>query len=138
MDQRQMRERCPDSKLLGAAVLKDHRLDFTIYSTRWKCGCADVVEDEGKEVWGLVYAVSENDLTRLDGYEGHPVYYRRSEVHVADVTGALIHAYTYKVSTRCPYQAPSPAYLGIIQKAAEEFQFPQGYRGRLERFDHTP
>ncbi len=96
LDEKQMEERCPDSKLLGMAVLKNYRLDFTIYSPSRKYGCADVVRDEGKEVWGLLYDLSEEDLQKLDKFEGDPNFYRRIQVDVMNEMDESFKVYTYE------------------------------------------
>ena len=68
----QMATRCPGSSPLGAAVLQKYRLDFTTESGMWGGGVADVVEDDGNSVWGLLYSVTDDDLDRLDYYEATP------------------------------------------------------------------
>ena len=127
-----MEERCPGSKLLGVAVLKNYRLDFTIYSPRWNCGCADVIKDEGKEVWGLLYALSGEDLQKLNKYEGDPDFYRRIQVDIIDKMGKSIRVYTYEVVNKYSFQMPSSKYLNIIKEASQRFNFPTNYQDSLE------
>jgi len=64
-----MKERCLGSTLIGAAVLDNFKIDFTIYSPKWKCGCADIVKEKGQKVWGLVYSLTKDDLKLLDSFE---------------------------------------------------------------------
>ena len=67
-----MSKRCPSAQLVGLGVLKNYKLDFTISAPeRWGGGgCADIVFEEGKEVWGLVYELTQEDLQNLDNAEG--------------------------------------------------------------------
>lgn len=134
LDQAQMKERCPDSELLGVAVLKNYRLDFTIYSKKRLCGCADIVKDEGSEVWGLIYVLSEKDLQQLDIFEGSPNYYRRTRVDATDKEGKSIKVYAYEVVKKTPFQVPSSQYLDIIKNAAKKFNFPKDYQDLLNNF----
>ncbi|KAK4499519.1 hypothetical protein PRZ48_010034 [Zasmidium cellare] len=78
----QMRTRCPTSKYLGIARLKNYK--WIIYDR----GYANIVEikdedktsskyDYRKEVWGLVYSLEQSDEDRLDGNEGVPIAYTK-------------------------------------------------------------
>lgn len=134
LDETQMKERCQESELIGVAVLKNYRLDFTIYSKKRMCGCADIVKDKGSEVWGLIYVLSEKDLQQLDAFEGNPNYYRRTKVNVTDRTGKTIEACTYEVVNKLPFQAPSSQYLDIIKTASRKFNFPKNYQDLLNNF----
>jgi len=128
MDQMQMKERCPDSVLSGKAVLHDYKLEFTIYSPKRKCGCADVVKKPGSKVYGLLYKLTNSDLKKLDGFEGCPNYYRRVTVCVADFSGAEIKAVSYEVADKSKESlSPSTDYLNLLISAAEDFEFPASY-----------
>ncbi len=138
LDEKQMKERCPGSELLGAAVLKNYRLDFTIYSPRWKYGCADVIKNAENEVWGVLYTLSEEDLQKLDKCEGDPNFYRRIQVDILDKMGELVQAYTYEVVNKSPFQMPSSKYLNIIKEASRKFNFPQNYQDFLKNIKFIP
>lgn len=127
-----MRERCPESVLIGKAVLKDYRIAFTIFSPKRKCGCADVINSAGDEVWGLLYTVSESDLENLDKAEHHPIKYRRSIAAVEDMSGNTYQAEVYKVVEReGEFLKPSKHYLGLMTGAAKDFDFPADYQEAL-------
>jgi len=49
MNWNQMRERCPSSRFVGIAVLRDHKLAFTRESVNHGCGVADVVAEDGAQ-----------------------------------------------------------------------------------------
>jgi gamma-glutamylcyclotransferase (GGCT)/AIG2-like uncharacterized protein YtfP len=70
MNWKQMRERCPSSRFVGIAVLRDHKLAFTRRSDTWDCGVADVVVEDGAQVWGVVYKIADLDIDKLDSLEG--------------------------------------------------------------------
>ena len=128
MDQSQMKERCPDSVLLGKAVLKDYQLAFTIFSPKRLCGCADIVASKNKVVWGLLYHLTSKDLEKLDICEGHPVHYKRCTVSVIDDMGNSIEAETYEVVNKIfDTYLPSKDYKEKISNASHEHAFPQDY-----------
>src|ERR1041385_6322192 len=99
MDALQMKDRCPDAQLLGPATLPGYTLAFTIYSPKRNCGCADIVVKEGENVHGLLYRLHEEDLARMDGFEGHPIHYQRIIVSV-EHGGSVLEAHTYEVVTK--------------------------------------
>src|SRR5690242_6364360 len=74
MDPAQMRERCPESDLSWfVAEAEGWRLCFPRKSTKRKGGVGSIAREEGASVWGVVFAISERDLSRLDEYEGVPM-----------------------------------------------------------------
>lgn len=71
MDWVQMKERCRSARFVGVAVLQNYRLAFTRKSLNRSCGVADIVTDDRKEVWGVVYEIDDLDIGRLDASEGY-------------------------------------------------------------------
>lgn len=131
MDQDQMRERCPGAQLLGRASLAHYRLAFTILSPKRQCGCADIVPSAGDTVYGLLYRLTDIDMSRMDDFEGHPVHYRRVRIRV-QVEGREVEAYSYEVVHKQEDLLPSAHYLGLLQSAAARFEFPEEYREFLQ------
>jgi len=133
----QMKRRCPSSRPLGIARLRGHRLAFSRFSRSRGCGVADIIPHDGHEVWGLVYQVSDADLTGgLDRYEGYPHHYTRLMVAVEHADCGEVEAWTYAVVEKDGHVEPDDSYLGIIRDAAAELGFPAGYREMLD--DFTP
>ncbi len=137
MDQKQMKERCPDAELLGVASLSNYRLAFTIFSETRKCGCADIVPDYFSAVYGLLYRMTDSDFESLDKYEGvAEKAYRRIEVAIEDCDGHRVEAETYEVVSKEPeHQTPSGYYLNQILEPAQEFRFPSDYIEYLKSFN---
>lgn len=137
MDRTQMKERCPDSKLIGKAVLHNYKIAFTIFSPKRQCGCADILSSVNSEVWGLLYDISEKDLENLDIAECHPDKYKRFQVVVEDVSGEEYTVETYEVVKKeGAFLKPSKHYLGLMQEAAREFDFPEKYQEMLKMLEH--
>ncbi|HJN38666.1 MAG TPA: gamma-glutamylcyclotransferase family protein [Chloroflexota bacterium] len=133
----QMAIRCPGSSCLDAAVLHGYRLDFTTDSGTWGGGVADVVEDGGNSVWGLLYSVTDDDLNRLDYYEGFPTKYDRIRATVEQDQGSVEDVWVYVVVDKRDFIQPSLRYLDIITSATEEFEFPAKYRQYLDSIETT-
>src|SRR5512134_290776 len=64
LDADQMGERCPGAHARFAARLPEHRIGFTYPSRRWGGGAADILPAAGQSVWGLVWELGEDDLSR--------------------------------------------------------------------------
>jgi len=131
-------------KLVGKAYLENHRLGFTIYSKKtWKGGVADIVPEVGSRVWGAIYELNEEQLEKIDHYEGYKKdrapkenFYNRMEVDVFDEKGAKIRCLTYQAEVgdekmrKYLYHRPSDEYYDVIRKGGVEHSLPQ------EFFDH--
>lgn len=135
LDTDQMQQRCPSSARFGVGRLHGYRLAFSRYSRTRGCGVADIVAAEGHEVWGLVYDLSESDLTgSLDRYEGYPHHYTRLKLPVELVDGGEREAWVYSVVDKDEHVEPDAYYLDIMRVAARELGFPQRYRAVLDSF----
>lgn len=128
-----MYQRCPKATLIGKAVLPGYRLDFTIYSEKRDCGCADIVPEIGSEVWGLLYSITDEDLQSLDDAEGvTKEKYRRVQVVINKEKGGQITAEVYEVVHKSAKELrPSKHYLSQLTGPAKEFLFPEEYQQML-------
>jgi hypothetical protein len=77
MDAKQMRDCCPNSTRVGIGILQDYKIGFSRFSSGRDSAVADVLMSSGDCVWGIIYKTTDEDLARLDVYEGHPNVYRR-------------------------------------------------------------
>ena len=137
LDLIQMKIRCPSSKLISKGSLSDYRLDFNRYSSGWGGGVADVIPIKGSQVWGLVFELSDNDMDRLDFYEGcyknRTSLYERSKVVINTPKGPIPDVWVYTVVEKQKFEAPTAKYLGIIKKAAIRWNFPNVYQRILQQ-----
>lgn len=113
MDGMQMARRCPESRLVGHAVLRDHRLLFGWYSPRWGGAVATVARKAGSVVPGMLYEIGRHDLGSLDVYEGHPDVYDRCW-RVVSGPGGQQRAIVYCLKN-CVFGFPSESYLEVIR-----------------------
>ena len=135
LDLRQMKMRCPLSKLVTKGSLSGHGLAFNKYSGGWDGGVADVIRDKDSEVWGLVFEISDSDLERLDRYEGcykdKPSLYERWKAVIDIPDGQVSDVWVYTVVKKQEFVQPTLEYLQIIKNAAVRWNFPKAYQQTL-------
>ena len=149
LDPDQMRERCPGHHVVGMAMLRDHKLVFPLFSERWGGGVASVQLSHGKDMWGVLFELSDEDLRALDGYEGfrapgdaHNLYERELiwvEL-VRPVDGSVprrVRACAYLAHTANP-SPPSRRYVDALIKGARHHRLPDDYIALLGRLPVLP
>jgi gamma-glutamylcyclotransferase (GGCT)/AIG2-like uncharacterized protein YtfP len=139
MDWDQMRERCPSTRFVGTAVLRDHRLAFTRKSTNRNCGVADGVPEHGRELWGVVYEICDHDVGKLDTAEGYRPgreknsYWRRECLVFLDNDGERpLTVSTYFAEREPNPPLPNAEYKNLILSGARYWHLPEGYIRELE------
>lgn len=123
----QMAARCPDAADPRPAVLSDHGW---LINER---GVATVQPRVGSEVHGVLWRLSDQDLTVLDSAEGVPVRYRRDELKVHTDSGPS-PAWVY-IDRRVTPGPPRPGYLPRIIDGAVHHGLPQRWIDFLHRWD---
>jgi len=119
LNQKQMKDRCPDSKPLFTAVLPNYKLVFVGWSRQWRGGVASIKSFRGERVRGAIYEVTEACLQRLDRYESG---YNRLKVTVVGEDDEPIEAITYVKTGRLEDATPSKEYLAIIQQGLRDWR----------------
>ena len=76
---KQMKNRCPDARVLGTGEIEGYRLLFKGSKTGYYL---TIEKQEGSRVPVAVWEVSEADELRLDRYEGYPVFYYKTEMPI--------------------------------------------------------
>ena len=143
LDPDQMRARCPGHRLVGLAALRDHRLTFPLFSNDWGGGVSSVQLHHGETVWGVLYELTEDDLKRLDQYEGFRApgdqhnLYDREHVTVELVRpddGSIprrVRADLYVARPSNP-SPPSRRYLDHLIRGARYHRLPEEYIAKLD------
>ena len=142
LDPEQMQVRCPGHTVVGLAELRDHRLTFPLTSHDWGGGVASVGVAHGASVWGMVYDLSEANLTALDGYEHfvgpgnqHNLYDRESasvQLVRAD-DGSFprrLRVWIY-IARQANPAPPSRRYLDAVVRGARHHRLPEDYVTKL-------
>jgi gamma-glutamylcyclotransferase len=119
LNQKQMRERCLDSKPMFTAILPNYKLVFVGWSRQWRGGVASIKAFQGDRVRGAIYEVSEQCLRRLDRYESD---YKRFKVTVLGEDREPIEAITYIKAGQLEETQPSKEYLAVIQQGLRDWR----------------
>ena len=119
LNQKQMQERCPDSKPTFIATLPNYKLIFVGWSRQWRGGVASIKPFKGERVRGAIYEVSEQCLQRLDRYEAG---YNRLRITVFDEDSEPVEAITYIKAGQLEETRPSKEYLSVIQQGLRDWR----------------
>jgi gamma-glutamylcyclotransferase (GGCT)/AIG2-like uncharacterized protein YtfP len=136
MDADSMRQRYPGAVYVGKGYLENYRLVFTDFMEKRRRGGADILEQKGQKVWGLLYNLTAADLAALDANKVYPTVYDRFPVHIVQSDGhSLENVWTYALRDKSAANyPPTPAYLELLIQAAHRNQFPENYLAYLRSF----
>src|SRR5438270_13584124 len=113
MDPKQMASRCPGAVALGRARLADYELVFVWDSPGWGGGVATVIPSSSREVWGVLWDLTEKHVEALDRYEGVAVgAYTREHLDVETDKG-LVKAVIY-LATATRQKKPSTGCVDAL------------------------
>lgn len=112
MSLEQMKNRCPDARLIGVGRIAGAQLKFFIHATMERSRI------KGASVPVAVWEISERDEQWLDIYEGYPTYYIKESWPVMMCDGSLLTGMIYLMN-RKRLGAPSMAYYEGIRSAYE-------------------
>jgi len=126
MNHKQMRRRCPNSRYLSRALLRDYKFVFDGYSRSRKGSVANVIKSRGDIVWGGIFEIDRECLSSLDRYEGYPKSYDRRVIQVRDDEGKEFKVVIYLRGAKAIGQ-PSKAYREVILEGARDCNLPQEY-----------
>ena len=133
MNERLFRERrhmAPIETRIGR--LTNHRLCFTI-AGGMRPGLsapANIADDPGGTVHGVLYLLALRKFVRLDASEGRQYAYLWTEIE--DTAGNIVPAVTYKVPAAAPEGRPSLRYLDLLREAARQRGLPAEYVAFLD------
>lgn len=121
MDDTQMSNRCQNFKFIAIGTLPDYQ--FTINGR----GVATLVPQKNKSVHGVVWAMSSEDVKRLDRYEGvSSGLYSKENIPIVVPHFSPIEMLVYIASDN-QHGKPRPGYLDGIISAAIKHGLPTGY-----------
>lgn len=120
-----MEERCAAPAVLGVATVPGYRFRIA------RRGYATMVPDPGSAVYGLLWSLTDADLSALDEYEGVPAgHYTRTTIPVL-FRGKPLEAQVYLAADPAPGK-PRRGYLETIIQATRDLGLPPGYIADLE------
>lgn len=119
-----MLKRCPTAQPIGVGTLEGYILVFQ-NNNKGKI-VANLMKENASEVPGVVYHMSDNDLQKLDRYEGHPYVYRRTTVPIDTEGNPELFCTTYIMDQTYT----SFDYLSIQGIKIRDFHKKQRYFGK--------
>ena len=106
----QMKNRCPDCKLLGVSEVEGYGLEFHGSNGG---AVATIVPREDSKVPVVLWEISERDERNLDRYEGFPRLYFKKDFRVYRGK-RKVNAFAYIMSSGYDVGIPSEYYYNII------------------------
>ena len=106
----QMAKRCPNSKVIGTAMIPDYELEFR--------GVATIVPKKGSQVPVLMWEIDQQDEINLNQYEGFPRLYRK-EIFEMEVNGKVREGMAYLMNYK-GIAPPTAQYYNGIKKGYED------------------
>jgi len=104
-----------------SGILKDHTLVFNKTSSNALLGYANIVPEAGSRVEGIVYALHDADIHKLDAYEDYPVQYGRIPMEIFLEDGAKVICFVYVARSDRVKEGlkPSASYLAHLLKGRD-------------------
>lgn len=123
-----------DAVKIGKGKLSKYQLRFHKLSQKDGTGKCDIVraQDSNDCVWGVVYALDDNDKLELDRIEGRGHGYEVRVVEI-EIDGKIIQADTYVAITTEETLKPYDWYVMHVLRGAEENAFEQEYIEMIKR-----
>lgn len=138
----QMRLKCSDFQIVGAARLPGYRMSFFEYSSVWDGAMETLVPDEQAQVWGVLYRLTDYSWDELDNCEdsrldGTGAYFRYPvEVYGTDGINRLAMMY---LKSRWGKAAPaSSEYMAQVLAGAAAQGLPADYVEKLRSIETQP
>ena len=119
---RQLEERLGHPVRAGRGFLRDWKRIFVGHSEKWGGAPATMVPSRGDVVFGTLVEVTEEDLAKLDKYEGVPRVYQRKTVPIEGpdlghrFTDEPPHKAVVYLATSTKEGKPSAAYAKAVEE----------------------
>jgi gamma-glutamylcyclotransferase (GGCT)/AIG2-like uncharacterized protein YtfP len=107
-----MNFRCPNARFVGTLTLPDWELVFR--------GVADISQQQGKEVQGGLYIITNTCEKALDIYEGYPHLYSKGYFWIRKNQKVM----TYLMNDRNYLSEPNGSYLETIKQGYLDCELP--------------
>ena len=121
----QLKRRAPEYQFVCKGYLPDHTIQFSRWSSQWRCGLASVGPSPGEQVWGIVLEITDEDLKLLDDFEGETTEgaFRHLPVTVVNEEGEKMLVMTHAATPIGKFK-PKEHYLEWVIKGAIHWKLP--------------
>jgi hypothetical protein len=132
MDRAQMKERTPSAEYVGIGYVPDHDLVFNRKGTYRPGGVSSIVPKEGVNAYGVIWAISPEELEKMDRIEDPEAYERVLRTVIME-DGEEVKCNVY-ISFPQGDIPPDQPYLELVIKAAGSAGLPAHWVKRLKRY----
>lgn len=123
---RQMKVRCPGARLLGYALVQNYRL---IFRGSGSGNYLSIEPEVGRMVPCGVFAITPQDESNLDCYEGYPRFYAKAELktilHSKDGSTRHITAMFYYLPKENAAGMPTTMYVKTCKQGYKDLGFDE-------------
>ena len=116
----------------------DYRLKFGIPGTIFSGAVANVVEEVGSSVYGVLYEVDALTIEKMDFFEGveQGEYIREKVTVILCDSKQPVDAWVYLSKVKSTViEKPSRIYLDRLVAGAIEHDLPENYISKLKKFE---
>ena len=119
--------------------IRGYRLRFNLEGRpKGRAAPANISLDPDREVWGVLYRITQRDLVRLNASEGVPGgQYRPIELHAEDVDGIVLQAVAYMGDGKAEDGRPSLRYITLLREGARKHGLPDRWIELLDAIGHA-
>jgi len=115
--------------------INDYKLVFNKKSKKNnQVGWANIEHEKGSVVYGILYWVSEDEMIKLDKFEGHPTHYFRTQMNVSTNVGienAMVYIAQQKwIDESCE---PTKKYINFLLEGRDFI--PRKYYENLKKIN---
>lgn len=134
LGEKAMRDFAPSARPVGVMRLDGYELGFGETHKAGTGGCW-LRPVPGGSVYGVQYAISDEDMQRMDRESGVP---DRLWVHLpvtlVDAAGNKVQSRTYTIPGSPPAFCPADDYIGKIKAGLSTTALPDDYVSKVEKF----
>lgn len=132
MDHSQMKKRTPLAEFISIGYVPNHDLVFNRRGSYRPGGVASIEPFDGRNVYGVIWAISPEELKEMDRIED-PDAYERVEMDVISENGSAVRCHVYIAFSQGEFIADQP-YLELIISAAKSSGLPEEWINRIEQY----
>ena len=135
MSSRRLKNRVESANVISTGILEKYKLKFHKISEDGSGKCdAFFTDNPTDNIYGVIYSIHENDLKRLDSYEGLNDGYKKENVDIIIANGEKVKAFTYIATNIEKSLLPFSWYKYHVLHGAVENDLPHDYITFIDSF----
>lgn len=138
MSRKRISERCPESSFYGIGFIENWEIVFNKKVSNG-LAAANIKRKQGSKVWGVIFSISKDDLSKLDKREGYieglnfeeQEHYDR-QLSTVTLTDLSTRAWLYLSPHDHSDLQIAKSYMEFLIDGATEYQLPEYYLNFLK------